>query len=204
LKPNYHYSVNDVITFVVYTLFKFNIMEKTVITKWAIDPTHSEIQFKVKHLVISTVTGKFNEFSGYIEQDGESFENSYAEFAAKIDSIDTGVADRNAHLKSDDFFNAEKYPELTFKSTSFTKIDAHNYKLKGQLTIREITKEVELNVTHGGTVTDPYGQTKAGFEISGTINRKEFNLKWNAVTEAGSIVVSDDVKIDLNVQLVQQ
>ncbi len=179
-------------------------MEKQVLTKWSIDTAHSEVQFKVKHLVISTVTGKFNDYSGFIDAEGDDFENAYAEFTAKVGSISTGVADRDAHLKSDDFFNAEKYPDLTFKSTSFTKVDDETYKLKGNLTIRDVTKEVVLNVTHGGTVTDPYGQTKAGFEIAGKINRKDFNLKWSAVTEAGSVVVSDDVKLDMNIQLIQQ
>ena len=178
-------------------------MEKAVLTKWAIDPMHSEIQFKIKHLVISTVTGKFKEFEGALEQEGESFENATVEFSAKIDSIETGVADRDAHLKSDDFFNAEKYPELKFKGTRFIKLDNNNYKLNGDLTIRDITKEIDLDVFYGGTVTDPYGQTKAGFEISGEINRKDYNLKWSAVTEAGSVVVSDQVKLNLNVQLVR-
>ena len=178
-------------------------MEKAVLTKWVIDPTHSEVQFKVKHLVISTVTGKFKEFSGSIEHEEEGFENAQVEFSAKINSVETGVADRDAHLKSDDFFNAEKHPELIFKGNKFTKIDNNNYKLSGDLTIRDVTQEIELNVFYGGTVTDPYGQTKAGFELSGQINRKDFNLKWSAVTEAGSVVVSDQVKLDLNIQLVQ-
>lgn len=178
-------------------------MEKAILTKWAIDPTHSEIQFKVKHLVISTVTGKFNEFSGHIETDGDAIEGGSAEFSAKINSISTGNSDRDGHLKSDDFFNAEKYPELTFKSTDISKVDEHNYKMTGDLTIREVTKPVTLDVVYGGTVTDPYGNEKAGFEISGKINRKDFNLKWSAVTEAGSVVVSDDVKIELNVQVVK-
>ncbi len=178
-------------------------MENSVLTKWAIDPTHSEIQFKIKHLVISTVTGKFKEFSGSLEQEGDTFENAQVEFSANIDSIDTGVADRDGHLKSDDFFNAEKYPELIFKGTSFVKMDNNNYKLTGNLTIRDITREIELDVFYGGTVTDPYGQIKSGFEITGEINRKDYNLKWTAVTEAGSIVVSDQVKLNLNIQLVQ-
>ena len=179
-------------------------METLTKTIWAIDPTHSEAGFKVKHLVISTVNGKFNEFEGSVESEDDNFENANISFAAKIDSISTGVADRDAHLKSDDFFNAEQYPELKFQSTSFEKVDDEEYSLKGDLTIRDITKPVSLKVVYGGTVTDPYGNTKAGFEISGKVNRKEFGLKWSAVTEAGSVVVSDEVKLDLNIQIVKQ
>lgn len=123
---------------------------------------------------------------------------------ADINSIDTGVADRDAHLKSDDFFNAAQFPKMTFSSTSFEKTGEGIFKLVGELTIRDITKEVTLDVDHGGTVVDPYGQRKAGFEITGSINRKEFGLQWSAVTEAGSIVVGDEVKLNLNVQVVQQ
>jgi polyisoprenoid-binding protein YceI len=179
-------------------------METAVKTIWKVDPTHSEITFKVKHLVISTVTGKFKSFDATLETENESFEGAQITFKADIDSIDTGVADRDGHLKSDDFFNAEKYPEMTFTSTEFTKTGEGTFALKGNLTIRDITKEITLDVDHGGTVVDPYGQKKAGFEISGAINRKEFGLQWNAITEAGSVVVADTVKLDLNVQVVQQ
>lgn len=170
---------------------------------WNIDPTHSEIQFKVKHLVISTVTGNFKSFNGSLKTEGDSFENATVTFEADIDSITTNNADRDTHLKSDDFFNAEQYPKLKFESTSFKNTGGDAYELTGNLTIRDITKEVSLNVEHGGTVDDPYGQTKAGFEINGSVNRKEFGLKWNAVTEAGSVVVGDEVKLHLNVQVVE-
>lgn len=176
----------------------------TVITKWVIDPGHSNIEFRVKHLVISTVTGKFNKFEGSVEQEGEGLENASVEFAAEVASIDTGVADRDAHLRSDDFFNAETYPQLTFRSTRIEKAGEDRYRMTGDLTIREVTKPVALDVVHGGTVTDPYGNTRAGYEISGTISRKDFNLRWNAVTEAGSVVVSDAVRLELNVQVVAQ
>ncbi len=171
-------------------------------TLWKIDPTHSEVQFKVKHLVISTVTGRFGSYDGHIEADGDHFENASAKFTADIDSITTNNVDRDQHLKSDDFFNADAYPQLRFESTRFEKTGGQTYKVTGNLTIRDITKEVELDVVHGGTVVDPYGNTKAGFDITGTINRKEFGLSWNAVTEAGNVVVSDKIKLYLNVQLV--
>lgn len=172
-------------------------------TLWQIDPTHSEVQFKVKHLVISTVTGSFNSYEGKIEADGDDFENAEAYFSADIDSITTNNEDRDTHLKSDDFFNAEEFPQLTFESTSFEKTGDGEYKMTGDLTIRDVTKEVELDVVHGGTVGDPYGNTKAGFEVTGTINRKEFGLTWDAVTEAGNVVVGDKIKLQLNVQLVK-
>lgn len=178
-------------------------MPTETLTKWTIDTAHSEINFKVKHLVISTVTGKFKSFDAAVETDNEDFENAKISFEADIDSIDTGNDDRDAHLKSDDFFNAEAHPKLTFESTSFRHIGEGEYKLTGNLTIRGNTKPVELDAVYGGTVRDPYGNTKAGFEVTGTINRKEFGLKWNGVTEAGNLVVSDDVKLDLNVQFTE-
>ncbi|MAY82741.1 MAG: hypothetical protein CMP59_01270 [Flavobacteriales bacterium] len=171
--------------------------------KWNIDDTHSEIIFKVKHMMVSNVSGAFEKFEGTAESNDDDFSNAKFTFKANIDSINTRNADRDAHLKSDDFFNAESYPQLKFESTSFEK-DGDDYKLKGDLTIRDVTKEVELDVEFNGVAVDPYGQTKAGFELSGKINRKDFGLKWSAVTEAGSIVVSDEVKLSLNVQLVKQ
>lgn len=178
-------------------------MTTTTQTLWKIDPTHSEVQFKVKHLVISTVTGSFGSFDGQIEADAEDFENAKAIFTVDIDSISTNNEDRDNHLKSDDFFNAEEFPQLKFESANFKKVGEGKYKVTGDMTIRDVTKEVELDVIHGGTVTDPYGQTKAGFEVSGSINRKEFGLTWSAVTEAGNLVVADDVKLQLNMQFVQ-
>lgn len=170
-------------------------------TQWAIDPTHSEILFKVKHMVISTVTGQFESFTGTAESEGDSFEGASVTFEADTDSINTRNKDRDAHLKSDDFFNAEQYPKITFKSKSFTKVGDDSYKLVGDLTIRDVTKEVALDVEYGGTIdNDGYGNVKAGFEATGKINRKEFGLRWNGATEAGQIIVSDEVKLLLNVQ----
>lgn len=170
-------------------------------TRWEIDPAHSEIIFKARHLVISTVKGQFDKFAGWVETQGDSWENAEAYFEAEIDSVDTNNDQRDTHLKSDDFFNAEKYPKMTFRSTKIEKTGDSSYKMTGDLTMRDTTKKVELKVEHGGTATDPYGQTKAGFEINGKVNRKEFGLKWNAVTEAGNMVVSDEIRLDLNVQL---
>ncbi|MEN7551250.1 YceI family protein [Rapidithrix thailandica] len=175
-------------------------MEKST---WIIDPAHSEIFFKVKHMMVSTVTGAFDQFTGAVETEQDNFEGANIQFKAETGSINTKNSQRDEHLKSDDFFNAEAYPELTFKSTSFEK-NGEDYKLTGDLTIRDITRQVTLDVDFNGVVVDPYNQTKAGFELSGKINRKDFNLSWNAVTEAGSIVVSDQIRLALSVQLIKQ
>ena len=169
--------------------------------QWAIDPMHSEIEFKVKHLMISTVTGKFKSFTASAETEGDEFEGAQIKFSADINSIDTSNEQREGHLKSDDFFNAEAYPTLSFVSTSMTKNAQGGYVLVGDLSIREVTKSVSLAVEFNGTMTDPYGNHKAGFELTGSINRKDFNLKWSATTEAGGIVVSDEVKLICNIQL---
>jgi polyisoprenoid-binding protein YceI len=179
-------------------------MEAIAKTIWKIDPSHSEVQFKVKHMMISTVTGSFSRFDGTFESTQENFEDAEIYFEADIDSLSTNDAQRDGHLKSDDFFNAEQYPKLTFRSTSFRKTGDDTYKLTGNLTIRDVTKEVTLDVVYGGTMVDFYGNTKAGFELSGKINRKEYGLKWHAVTEAGGVVVSDEVKLLLNVQFAKQ
>ena len=174
-------------------------MKTLVKTKWNIDPTHSVIGFKVKHMMISTVTGHFEDFNATIETETENFNDSEISFTAQTNSINTKNSDRDAHLKSDDFFNAEAYPELNFTSTSFD-----GSTLVGDLTIRDISKEVSLDIGFNGTAVDPYGQTKAGFEVTGAINRKDFNLTWNAITEAGSIVVSDTIKLIIDLQFIKE
>jgi polyisoprenoid-binding protein YceI len=173
--------------------------EKTTI--WNIDPTHSEIQFKVKHLVISTVTGHFREFEGTVETEEDNFETSVIKFSANTASVDTNQPQRDEHLRSADFFDAEKYPKLTFKSTEVTRTGEDTYTIKGDLTIKGETKPVELKAEYGGSMTDFYGNYKSGFEVSGKINRKDFGLTWGAVTEAGGVVVGDEVKLALNVQV---
>jgi len=173
-------------------------MENTKKT-WKIDESHSNVTFKVKHMMISTVSGEFEKFEGNVESAKENFEDAQFEFSLNVDSITTKNKDRDTHLKSDDFFNAEKFPKLKFKSTSF---DGDT--LKGDLTIRNITKPVSLEVEYNGTAVDPYGQTKAGFEFKGVINRKDFNLTWNGVTEAGNIVVSDKVRMIVDAQFIKQ
>ena len=177
---------------------------ESVATKWGIDPAHSEIHFKVKHMMVSTVTGSFTEFEGSVESESDDFQDAKITFSADINSISTNNKQRDEHLRSDDFFNAAEHPKMTFESTAFGKDADGDYKLAGNLTIRGNTHPVTLNVEYNGTAVDPYGQTKAGFEITGKINRKDFGLKWGAITEAGSVVVSDEVRLVLNVQLVKQ
>lgn len=169
---------------------------------WTIDPAHSEIGFKVKHLVISTVSGQFKTFEGTVESDKEDFSDAKVKFSADIDSISTGNEQRDGHLKSPDFFDAENHAKLSFESTSFAP-KGGEYKLEGNLTLRGVTKPVTLDVEFGGVQNDMYGRTVAGFEIAGKIKRTEFGLQWNAVTEAGGVVVSDDVKLAINVELVK-
>jgi polyisoprenoid-binding protein YceI len=176
-------------------------MSTQTISKWSIDPIHSDIHFKVKHLMINTVTGSFKKFEGSLETSKEDFSDAKISFTADIASIETGMEMRDTHLKGNDFFNAEQFPQLKFESTSFTKTGDNTYLLKGNLTIRDVTRLVELKAEYGGKATDFYGNTKAGFEIEGKIKRKDFGLNWDAVTEAGGVVVSDEVKLVLNVQL---
>lgn len=178
-------------------------METLAKTKWIVDPTHSEVHFKVKHLVISTVTGTFKVFEGELETESEDFENSEISFSLDVSSIDTNQEQRDEHLKSADFFNAPQYPKISFKSTAFTK-DGDDYLLLGDLTIRDITKPVKLNVEFGGSATDFYGNDKAGFEIQGKINRKDFGLTWDGITEAGAIVVGEEIRLSINLQFAKQ
>jgi polyisoprenoid-binding protein YceI len=179
-------------------------METQTVTKWAIDPMHSEVSFKVKHLVISTVTGFFKSFEGSLETENDDFSDAKIEFSLDIASLDTKQTQRDEHLKSPEFFDAAKYPHIKFHSTSFTKTGDDEYKLAGDLTIKDVTKSVTLDAEFGGSANDFYGNTKAGFEITGKINRKEFGLTWDGVTEAGSVVVGEDIKLQINLQLAKQ
>ncbi len=171
---------------------------------WKLDPTHSEVQFKVKHLMITTVTGYFKTFDLVVETESDDFTTAgKVEFTADVDSIDTNNQQRDTHLKSDDFFNAENFKQVKFIGKKYEQT-GEGARLHGDLTIREVTKPITVNVEFAGIVVDPYGQTKAGFTVDGKISRKEFNLRWNAATEAGQIVVSDDVRFHCEIQLVRQ
>lgn len=174
-------------------------MQNKNVSIWKIDPTHSEVSFKVKHMMISTVTGNFEKFDAQTESADDDFQNAKFKFSAETASVNTNNQDRDNHLKSDDFFGAEAHPELTFTSKSFD-----GEMMVGDLTIKGVTKTIELDAEYNGTVVDPYGQTKAGFEFEGQISRKDFGLNWNTVTEAGGIVVSDKVRMIVSLQFVKQ
>ena len=157
-------------------------------TKWTIDPSHSEIQFKVKHMMITTVTGSFKEFSSEVETQGDDFATARIKFQAATASVFTNSDQRDQHLRSGDFFDVEKYPELKFESVSLEKVDDENFALNGNLTIRDVTKPVKIDVEVGGTGKDPWGNLKAGFSISGKLNRTEWGLNWTAALEAGGVL----------------
>ena len=179
-------------------------METQTATTWAIDPMHSDVQFKVKHLMISTVTGSFSQYEGRVEMAGDDFADASISFSAQVDSISTGNEQRDGHLKSAEFFDVEQFPTLTFVSTEMTKTGDNAYGLTGDLTLHGVTKSVMLKAEYGGQMQDFYGQTKAGFDVSGTINRKDFGLVWGGITEAGGVVLGDDVKLVMNIQLTKQ
>lgn len=172
---------------------------------WKSDPMHSEIEFKVKHLMITTVTGYFESFTVEAETEDENFTSAKGVvFTADVHSISTHNEQRDTHLKSADFFDAATHGEIRFVGNRYENVGGSNYKLHGDLTIRGTTKPVTVDVEFGGIVVDPYGQTKAGFSIQSKIRRKEFGLTWDAVTEAGSVVVSDEIRIMGEIQLVKQ
>jgi polyisoprenoid-binding protein YceI len=177
-------------------------METT--TKWVLDPTHSEILFKVKHLMITNVKGEFRKFTAAVNSKGSDFSSAFVNVNIDASSIFTNDEGRDGHLKSADFFDVEKYKGIVFSGTSFIKLDDANYQLKGLLTMKGITKEIALDVEFGGVNKDPWGNEKAGFSVTGKINRKDWGLNWNAALETGGVLVSEEVKISAEVQFVKQ
>ncbi len=173
--------------------------------KWILDPTHSEVQFKIKHLMITNVTGQFTKFDISVETEDEDFMTAKAVFTADVSSITTNNEQRDEHLKSADFFDVSKYPKIKFVPTKYENVDNDgSYEVYGDLTIRDVTKNIKLDTEFGGIIKDPWGNTRAGFTISGKINRKDFGLKWNAATEAGGLVLSEEVRIHCEFQFVKQ
>jgi len=173
-------------------------------TKWNFDKSHSVVGFNVTHMLISETDGNFQDYEGSVVSSNDDFQNAVIAFEAKTTSIFTDNEKRDNHLRSEDFFNAEKFPTLSFKSKSLTKISGKNYSLVGDLTIKGITKEVSLDVKYNGTVKDPWGNTRAGFKISGGIDRFDFGLTWNTVLEAGGLVVSKEVEMDIKIELIKE
>lgn len=170
--------------------------------KWVIDPVHSSIDFRVRHLMITNVKGTFKEFEASIYTTGDDFMTAEVDCTINAASVDTGSEDRDKHIRSEDFFDVENYPQINFVSDSYEKVDDDgSYELWGNLTIKGITKKVKFEVEYGGVIKDPWGNEKAGFTINGKINRKDWGLNWNAVLETGGVLVSDDVKISAEIQL---
>ena len=175
--------------------------EKTI---WNLDASHSEIGFKVKHMMITNVSGSFQKFDVKVETDGNDFSTAKIDFTAETASVTTGSEQRDGHIKSPDFFDTVNYPEMKFVSTELKKVDNENYELHGNLTINATTNPVKLNVEFGGFGKDPWGNEKAGFTINGKIKRTDWNLNWNAALEAGGLLVSEDVRIHAELQFSKQ
>lgn len=173
-------------------------------SNWAVDASHSSVKFSVTHLTVSETEGLFKKFNGSIVSKSADFQGATINFTVDVNSINTDDEARDKHLKSDDFFNAEKYPNMSFAGTSFKKVKGNSYILEGNLTIRDVTKKVKFNVNYGGTVKDPWGNIKAGFKAKSRISRKAYGLKWGALTEMGGAVVGDDVDITLSLEFAQK
>jgi polyisoprenoid-binding protein YceI len=173
-------------------------------TKWVLDPTHSEVEFKIKHMMISTVTGNFKKFDATVETEGEDFTTAKVTFTVDVDSIDTKNEQRDGHLKSVDFFDAANFPQFKFVATKYENVDnAGSYEVYGDLTIRGITRNEKFDAEFGGVIKDPWGNTRAGLTITGKINRKDFGLTWSGATETGSLIVSEEVKIHVALEFVK-
>ena len=171
---------------------------------WKLDPSHSEVTFKVKHMMITNVSGQFTDFSVRASSQGDDFSNAEVDFTAKTSSINTNSEQRDNHLRSADFFDVEKYPELRFKGSKFTKKNNEQYTLQGELSLHGVSKPLSLDVEFGGIQKDPYGQTKAGFTVDARINRKDFGLTWNAALETGGVMVSDEVRLHAEIQMIKE
>ncbi|MGE5431297.1 MAG: YceI family protein [Syntrophomonadaceae bacterium] len=178
--------------------------KESVVGTWNLDKTHTRIQFTARHMVIAHVAGDFKDYNLKMTTKSENFADSDIEFTINAQSIDTGVPDRDAHLKSEDFFGAEKFKEIRFVKKSIEKIDDETYKMRGDLTIRDITKPIDLEVTLGGLIMDPYGNLRAGFNVKGSLDRFDYGLKWNALIETGGAVVGKTIKISCDVEIVKQ
>jgi polyisoprenoid-binding protein YceI len=173
-------------------------------TKWLLDPMHSELHFKIKHLMISNVSGALKNFHAEVETEEENFSTAKINLVAEMDSISTNNEQRDAHLRNSDFFEVEKYPELKFKSTKVEKTDSDIFALHGELTLKGVTKPVKLNVEFNGTTKDPWGGERAGFVVTGKINRADWGVSFNKALETGGLMLSDEVKINSEIELVKQ
>jgi polyisoprenoid-binding protein YceI len=170
---------------------------------WKVDYVHSKIRFSARHMVITEVEGQFNEYEVDAFSEKDDLSDTEVEVRIKVGSLDTKNEDRNKHLRSADFFEAEKYPEIIFRSTSIKRLDETNYKLYGDLTIKDITKPIELDLTLGGKIKDPWGNIRIGLNLKGSLNRFDYNLKWNNLLETGGAVVGKTINIHCNIELIQ-
>jgi len=173
-------------------------------TKWLLDPTHSVLGFKIKHLMITNVSGSFKNFHIEVETEGEDFSTAHIHLRAEISSIDTNNAQRDAHLRTSDFFETEKYHEMIFESTAVEKIDEENYNVYGNLKMKGVTKPVKLNVEYNGVIKGPWEDERAGFTVTGKINRTDWGINFNSVLETGNLMLAEEVKINSEIQLVKQ
>lgn len=184
---------------IVIALFTIALVQAQ--TTWNIDPSHSTIRFAVDHMVISEVEGTFSTYEGSVITTTADFSDAKINFTVDVNSVNTDNAKRDEHLRGADFFETEKYPKMTFVSSSVTKTGTEKYNLKGKLTLHGVTKEITLSMTYGGTTKDPWGNTKAGLKVTGVINRTDFGLKYNSVLEAGSLMIGEEVTITAKVEL---
>lgn len=173
-------------------------------SRWVVDPAHTLVQFSVRHMMISTVRGRFDRFEGHLDGDPSDLSSAKIEAVIDADSVNTGQADRDAHLRSPDFFDAENFPKITFESRRITPAGGNTYDVLGALTIRGVTRELPFRLTFEGAGKDPWGNERAGFSIEGTLNRKDFGLNWNAALEFGGVLVGDEVKITVEVEAIKQ
>ncbi|MFO7173061.1 MAG: YceI family protein [Bacillota bacterium] len=174
------------------------------VSRWTIDPAHTVVEFAVRHMMIATVKGTFSGIQGTIEADPEDLTTARAEVTIDVNSINTREPQRDEHLRSPDFFDAANHPTITFRSRSVTRTGEREYRMVGDLTIRGVTREVELRVTVAGQARDPWGNERFGFSVEGKINRKDFGLTWNTVLETGGVLVGDEVRINIDVEAVKQ
>ena len=173
-------------------------------TKWLLDPMHSELQFKIKHLMISNVSGALKNFQTEVETEDEDFSTAEINLIAQMDSISTNNEQRDAHLRNSDFFEVERYPELKFQSTKVEKTDSDTFALYGELTLKGVTKPVKLNVEFNGRTKDPWGNERAAFTVTGKINRTDWGVNFNSVMETGGVMLGEDVKINSELEFVKQ
>lgn len=173
-------------------------------TVWNFDKAHSSVHFTVKHMVISEVEGQFTKFNGEIKTTKDDFSDAKINFTVDVNSVSTENEKRDNHLKGADFFDVAKFPTMSFVSTSVEKVSNGNYNLKGNLTLHGVTKQITLKMSYGGTIKDPWGNTRAGLKVSGTINRTNFGLKYNSTMEAGGLLIGEDVNITCKVELIKK